>query len=178
MSLVTHLRSGYTQPTAENVFPFLLVEIKSEAKKGTIWHAENQAAGGGAHCVNSIRWLLHEAEGSSTPEVDPTKTLAFSICLTARQALLYVHSYSPKNQQFLMSFVQSYIPTRPVDIQECNRHVKNISDFALNIRRLEIDNSLDALHPPPDSWPSKKRVHSTASSTPATFFSIPQVDKT
>ena len=49
------------QPARGNRFPFLAVEIKSEAAGGTLWHAENQAAGSCAHCVNSVRWLLGQA---------------------------------------------------------------------------------------------------------------------
>ena len=44
----------YTQPNLGNTFPFLVVEFKAEATGGTLWHAENQAAGSGAHCVNAL----------------------------------------------------------------------------------------------------------------------------
>jgi hypothetical protein len=43
------------QPARGNRFPFLTVEIKSEATGGTIWHTENQAAGSSAYCVKSVR---------------------------------------------------------------------------------------------------------------------------
>lgn len=59
---MNHLKARpYTQPARGNSFPFLMIEIKSEAAGGTLHVAENQAAGSGSHSVNSISWLLQEA---------------------------------------------------------------------------------------------------------------------
>ena len=192
----------YSQPTSDCAFPFLIIEIKSEAKGGTLWHAENQAAGSGSHCVNAMAYLIHQAEQLQTREFDPiknlkrgadlkdsisrdgshqdstadaTKALAFSICLTARNVMLYVHSYSSTRQEYLMSLVSSFLPSKIKDIQECRNQVKNILDFALQVRRKRISEALDALYPFPPSWPSKRnkqRGRGTPCSTPATSFNV------
>lgn len=178
-SVIAHpFVNQFSRPTSDNAFPFLIVE-ETEAKGGTLWHAELQAAGGGTHMVNSIKWLLKQAQArqsSAMFKIDDRKTLAFSVCLTARQVLLYVHSYSSENRQFLMSCIGSYVPTQSQQIQDCNRHIKNIVDWALDTRRKDIETSLDILYPLPSTAPGKrKRLESIANSrsvTPATSLSV------
>ena len=41
----------YTQPTRENLFPFFMIEIKSEATGSTLYVAENQAATSGCRLL-------------------------------------------------------------------------------------------------------------------------------
>ena len=50
----------------DNCYPFLALELKSEAAGGTFLYAERQAAGSFASCVNSMHWLLEEAYPSQT----------------------------------------------------------------------------------------------------------------
>ena len=123
--------------------------------------------------MNGMRWFKKEADGITAAN-DPTKTLAFSICLTARNVVLYVHSYSPEEQQFFMSCIASFLPTKATDIQECRNHIKNIIEYALNVRYKDISDSLDNLIPIPTTWPNKKSRQrgrsSTVCSTPATSF--------
>lgn len=52
----------YTPPTRESLFPFYMIEIKSEATGGTLYVAENQAAISGAHSVHSLLWLRSQAD--------------------------------------------------------------------------------------------------------------------
>ena len=60
-NVISHLRARpYTQPGRGNTFPFLMFELKSEAAGGTLYAAENQAAGSGSHSVNALSWLLQE----------------------------------------------------------------------------------------------------------------------
>ena len=79
----------YTRPARGNCFPFLVFELKSEAAGGTLWQAENQAAGSGAHCVNSMRWLFREANPSKCPSI--LDTVAFTIVATHREAVSHIH---------------------------------------------------------------------------------------
>ena len=46
-----------------------------------------------------------------------------------------------------MSFVDSYMPTNPSDVQKCNRHITNILDYALGGRLIEIKGALGSLFP-------------------------------
>ncbi|KAF2012550.1 hypothetical protein BU24DRAFT_425194 [Aaosphaeria arxii CBS 175.79] len=45
----------YSQPTNDNLFSLFLLEVKSEATGGTLYAAESQLAGSGAHRVQSMR---------------------------------------------------------------------------------------------------------------------------
>ena len=170
-TVITHpFAKPYTSPTTDNTFPFLIVEVKSETKGATLWHAENQAAGGGAHRVNSMQWLYRQAE----LEPDAIKTLAFSICLTARQAILYVHYYHSESKQFRMSSAESYSTTQANDIQKCNWHIQNILDFAVSTRRTQIEGCLNKLYPIPEWWRLKKKRGSAASTPTASFSGASQ----
>ena len=53
----------YVFPSKENYFPFFAVEFKAPSRAGTLWVAENQCAGFGAHCLSSIMHLLKMREG-------------------------------------------------------------------------------------------------------------------
>ncbi|KAI4169336.1 MAG: hypothetical protein LQ346_008974 [Caloplaca aetnensis] len=90
-----------TQPAKGNCFPFFVFELKSEAMGGTLWQAENQAAGSGACCVNIKRWIFREAYGNDDqPVID---SIAFSACVTHREVVFYVYHYSAEEKRFYMS---------------------------------------------------------------------------
>ncbi|KAL9134499.1 MAG: hypothetical protein Q9175_004315 [Cornicularia normoerica] len=72
----------YTQPTRESLFPFYMIEIKSEATGGTLYVAENQAAISGAHSVHSLLWLRSQA--------DPTRNSVET--WTAKDAVTFVNN--------------------------------------------------------------------------------------
>lgn len=75
----------YAQLTRENLFPFLMLEIKSEATGGTLYVAENQAVGCGVHSIQSLRWLLKKALPSDVPAV--TDAAAFTVAISSRPAV-------------------------------------------------------------------------------------------
>ncbi|KAJ8129713.1 hypothetical protein O1611_g3919 [Lasiodiplodia mahajangana] len=150
----------YTQPARNALLPFMIVEAKSEATGGTIFVAENQAAGAGAHCVNSLLWLYNKA--SITDTVDRTNKVAFSITLCQRQAHIYVHWYSEDDGRFYMSLVEAYWMWKPNDIRACHDAVKNIVDHALGARRDAIKRALDVISPHYDMLRSRKRKNRDA----------------
>ena len=154
----------YAQPARCNRFPFLAVEIKSEATGGTLWHAENQAAGSGAHCVNSVRWLLEQAGTGGT--YSTTDSIAFTIALTHRQVIVHIHHYSEEERRIYMSYLKSFSPIDPADVQGCHDIVKNILDYGLGTRQTTIRNALARLFPFPENW-KHSRPASGISSTPA-----------
>lgn len=47
----------YTQPAKGNTFPFFMIEMKSEPAGGTLYVAENQAAGSSSHSVNALLFI-------------------------------------------------------------------------------------------------------------------------
>lgn len=93
-TVIDHPRAkNITQPAKGNCFPFFVVEMKSEAMGGNLWQAENQAAGSGACCVMIKRWLYREAYPTSE-EQPLIGSIAFTSCMTPREAVFYVHHYS------------------------------------------------------------------------------------
>ncbi|MCJ1230419.1 hypothetical protein MMC12_007093 [Toensbergia leucococca] len=165
-NVITHpVARPYAQPARGSTFPFLMVEMKSEAAGGTIYVAENQAAGSGSHSVNTVLWLLQEAgtyDGSLI-----TDTVAFTITMSHREAIFYLHWYSEADRHFYMSFLESYSSVTAKDIRACNNTVKNIIDHGLGARRTAISTALEALFPFPQHW-KQSRPPSTTSSTPVT----------
>ena len=167
-SVITHpVARHYAQPARGNTFPFLMVEMKSEAAGGTIYVAENQAAGSGSHSVNALLWLLKEAGTYDSSSLKDT--IAFTITMSHREAILYLHWYSETDRHYYMSFLESYSSVTPEDIRACNNTVKNIIDYGLGARRTAIGKALQALFPSPQHW-KQIRPPSTTQSTPATSF--------
>lgn len=157
----------YARPARGNTFPFLMVEMKSEAAGGTIYVAENQAAGSGSHSVNALLWLLREAGTYDSSSL--TDTIAFSITMSHREAIFYLHWYSEVDRRYYMSFLESYSSVKAEDIRACNNTVKNIIDYGLGARKTAISAALEALFPFPEHW-KQAPPPSTAPLTPATSF--------
>ena len=167
-NVITHpVARPYAQPARGNTFPFLMVEMKSEAAGGTIYLAENQAAGSGSHSVNALLWLLREAGTYDSSSL--TDTIAFTITMSHREAIFYLHWYSEADRRYYMSFLKSYSSVTAKDIQACNNTVKNIIDHGLGARKTGIGNALEVLFPFPQHW-KQARPPSIAPSTPATSF--------
>ncbi|KAL9112359.1 MAG: hypothetical protein Q9187_007785 [Circinaria calcarea] len=159
----------YAQPAPGNTFPFLMVEIKSEAAGGSIYVAENQAAGSGSHSVNALLWLLKEAGTYDSSSLKDT--IAFTITMSHREAIFYLHWYSEADRRYYMSFLKSYSSMTTKDIRACNNTVKNIIDHGLEVRRPAISTALEALFPFPQHW-KRTRPASITPSTPATSSAV------
>lgn len=170
-AVVDHHRAlPHTQPGTGNRLPFFTLELKSEATGGTLWHAENQAAGSGTYCVRAMEWLLGQAY-SVQPD-STVDTVAFSASATARQVVFYIHYYSPEQGAYFMSYVKSFMTTDPQHIQECRNLVNNILDYGLGMRQQNLRDCLDSLFPHMDTkWKKSRRASDPEeSSTPATSF--------
>lgn len=166
-NVITHpVARPYAQPARGNTFPFLMVEMKSEAAGGTIYVAENQAAGSGSHSVNALLWLLREAGTYDSSSI--TDTIAFSITMSHREAIFHLHWYSEADHRYYMSFLESYSSAIPRDIRACNNAVKNIIDHGLGARKTRIGTALEALFPFPQHWKQARPPSSTGPLTPAT----------
>lgn len=164
-AVITHpVARPYTQPARGNTFPFLMVEMKSESAGGTIYVAENQAAGSGSHSVNALLWLLREAGTYDSSSL--TDTIAFSITVSHRQALFYLHWYKEDDRRHYMSYLKGYSTVAAEEIRACNNTVKNIIDHALGARMTAIGTALEALFPFPQHW---KQVHRPSTSSPLTL---------
>ncbi len=151
VAVVDHrLARPYTQPTRENLFPFFMIEIKSEATGGTLYVAENQAATSGAHSVHSLLWLRSQADPSRTRS--STDSVVFTATVSQREAVFHVHWFSPKDDKVYMSYLDSFAFMKDLDIQGCRDLVKNILDYGLEVRQPIIRDALKLLHPIPKRW--------------------------
>lgn len=149
-AVVDHrVATPYTRPARGNSFPFLVFELKSEAAGGTLWQAENQAAGSGAHCVNSMRWFLREVYPSTTQSV--LATVAFTVAVTHREAIYHVHFYSEEKAMNYMSWIGTFSTLHEADIQRSNDTTENILEYGLGARQLRIRGALG------DMWPCLER---------------------
>lgn len=140
----------YTQPARGGRFPFLAFEMKSEAAGGTLWHAENQAAGSGSYCVKALQWFLEQA--FPTESVSITDYVAFTGAVTHREVIFYVHYYSEEDACCYMSYLRRFSTTDYGDIQGCHDLIKNILEYGLTTRQTKIKNALAQLFPVPDQW--------------------------
>lgn len=141
-----------TQPAKGNSFPFFILELKSEAMGGTLWQAENQAAGSGACCVNIARWIFEQAYPSQTQSV--LDSIAFSACLTHRRVYFFVHFYSPTHKRYYMSSIADFDTFNQV--QQSHDIVQNIFDHCLGDRQTKIRDALTLLFPFPSTWKNSR----------------------
>lgn len=137
-----------TQPAKGNCFPFFVFELKSEAMGGNHWQAENQAAGSGASCVNSTRWLFLEAYPLKAQSV--VDTIAFSACVTHRLVIFHVHFYLAEKNRNYMSWIATCETMRQV--QKSNHLVESIFEHSLGVRQTKIREAIALLYPFPDHW--------------------------
>ena len=149
MAVIDHAQARpATQPARGNCLPFLIVEMKSEAMGRTLWQAENQVAGGGACCVNGMRWLFREAYSSKEPPV--VDSIAFSACVSHRLVVVHVHHYSVEDDLYHMSSIGSFSTTR--EVQKCNSVIRNILDYGLGTRQRKVRDAVRQLYPFPEHW--------------------------
>ena len=138
----------YTQPTGENICPSYLAEVKSEAKGGTLYAAENQLASAGAHCVNAMLWLLDQIEPGRTRSC--TDALVFSDALSQREAVASVHWFNPADEQFYMSYIGHFYFVDHV--QEYYVHGKNMRDWLADIQGPNVRGVLKELYEVTKTW--------------------------
>ncbi|MCJ1250503.1 hypothetical protein MMC30_007731 [Trapelia coarctata] len=177
--------SSYTMPTADNILPCLIFELKSQAHKGSRWVAENQAAGAGAHCVSSMETLLDYAkQANDSRTLTTTDTLCFSSVIDTEAISLWVH-FKSDEAEFYGSKVDAYFMSKPEDVQRFRRDAKNILDHALDGRLTKVKEAIQDLLPtlePPKGKASKRKtlassrsssrpVESVAGGTAPTSFS-------
>ena len=146
----------YTRPTRSNCFPFLMFELKSEAAGGTLWQAENQAAGCGAHSVKSMRWLFREAYSSETPPI--VDTVAFTVAATHREAVYHVHFYSDVDETFYMSCIGTFFTLDDAGIRKSNNIIENILEHGLGTRQQKIRGVLGDMEHCLERWKPSRRA--------------------
>lgn len=138
----------YSQPTRENLFPSFLIEVKSEATHGTLYTAEGQIAGSGAHRVSSLIWMLDLVDPSRSRS--SADALVFSAAVSQREAVAHVHYYNPNDDKYYMSYIDTFPFAK--DAQGCHDHIKNVVEWLLEIQQPIIRDVLTKLHPITKLW--------------------------
>lgn len=158
----------YAQPTRENLFPFFMIEIKSEATGGTLYAAESQAAISGAHSVHALLWLRSQADPLRTRL--STDSVVFTAAVSQRNVVFHVHWWSPENDKVHMSYIDSFAFMKNLDSQGCRDLVNNILDYGLEVRQPIVREALKSLHPIPKQW-KKARPASAVADVAESFTS-------
>lgn len=169
LAVVDHREAlPYSQPSKEVLFPFYMIEMKSEASGGTLYVAENQAANSGTQSVRGRRWLHSQANPSGTLSV--TDAIAFTAAISQRMAVLHVHWYCPEKEKYYMSYIDCFRLQKPSDVLEYCHHHLNIQDFGGGDLQHSTRALLKALYPIPKHW-KKGRSTSAIADAAESFVS-------
>ncbi len=165
----------FAQPITANCWPFFAVEFKSGSRGGTRWVAENQNAGTGAHCVNSIETLLRFVadKDKGDDQNRPRKvvdSLAFSCVAESDAASLWVHCRTDDDNdgngngnggRFVSSEIEFYSFKKAQDVRAFRAGVRNIIDHALAERLDMVQKALKELAPLLHCWDQESKTAKT-----------------
>lgn len=140
------------------MFSSYLCEFKFEASGGILYGAENQLATAGAHRVNSVLHLLDLAEPGRTRS--STDALVFSLAISARQAVAYVHFF--RDRKFYMSFIDNFYFGR--DVPRFHSYIKNMRDWLVSVQQPQVKDLLTRLIPVIKGMKRSKRGRPTPAS--------------
>jgi len=131
-----HLRN-YTQAHPYNYFPFLTFEVKADLTGGSMYHAQNQAAGAGAYAVYSLKSFLNLAHLDTNPLVD--HTLFFSCTINPFFADIWIHWCEPDQTEsnidtFRSARIGRYLLEDFEHLQKFKDAISNIRDWAIETR--------------------------------------------
>ena len=127
----------YASPNSANFW----LEFKSGSRGGTHWVAENQNAGSGSHCVNSIETLMNYTRGKEQHKM--VESVAFSCVADTYFASIWVHWYEHEdNPRFVSSEIDSYRLKKPEDLSKFRSSVRNIIEYGIEERLTTIKDAL------------------------------------
>ncbi|KAI0871530.1 hypothetical protein GGS24DRAFT_471125 [Hypoxylon argillaceum] len=124
-------------------FPFFAIEVKAAGgTRGDLWVAINQCAGASAACLNAasqLNWALQRCE--STERVD---NLSYCIAVDNVIARLYI-SWRDDNLSYYLQQVDDFVLSRPEELQNFRKQVRNILDWGKGARLTQIRDALDII---------------------------------
>ena len=139
------LGPSFASPYEGLRFPFLVIELKSQAKDGSIRVARNQAAGAGAIALNGILELM--SRGSNLDDFDLNQPLFFSVTMDQEFAGVNVHWVGKRPDTNQYTFHLEELKMLPLkydnSIQAFQRAIKNIFDYAAGPHLKPILDALD-----------------------------------
>lgn len=139
------LGPSFASPYEGLCFPFLVIELKSQAKDGSIRVARNQAAGAGAIALNGILELM--SRGSTLDDLDLNRPLFFSVTMDQEFAGVNAHWIDKNPDTNQRTFYLEELKMLPLkyddSIQVLQRAIKNIFDYAAGPHLKPILDALD-----------------------------------
>ena len=143
-----HRLNAYAYPSTAGYWPFFLVEMKAASRQGTHFIGENQNAGSGAHCVNSVETLL-EYISKERPKERAVNSMVFSCVADGQHGTIWVHW-----QECRTGGRPTYVSTElcdytwkhnPEDMLNFRRAVRNIIDHGVDTRLPMLKKALTSL---------------------------------
>ncbi|KAI9678156.1 MAG: hypothetical protein M1817_006101 [Caeruleum heppii] len=144
--LIDQFGRSYAVPDDKLRFPFLGIEIKSQAKGGTHFIATNQVANAGSIAMNGSLELPRRTVGVG--QFDSDEPQFFSLSMDHALACLNVHWLSGNAEDGSFSFHMEGLSKHVLDdvdgLRAVRRAVKNILDYGANERLRTLCEALDA----------------------------------
>ncbi|KAI0872602.1 hypothetical protein GGS24DRAFT_491389 [Hypoxylon argillaceum] len=125
---------SFASPDTVLLFPFFILEFKSQAKEGSLYTATNQAAGAGAIAMKGILELWSRSFGLDS--FDFNEPRFFSLTMDQNVLSLNVHWIGPRSGTDQFSYnleeVSMYLLKYGAGIQDLQNAIKNIFDHFTN----------------------------------------------
>lgn len=137
---------SYAMPDDKLLFPFLVIEFKSQAKGSTHYIASNQAANAGAIALYGYLELMQRS--SHIQKLDMSNPQFFSASIDHEQVRINVHWLSggvdgDLTYSFHVEVVAKYLLDSKEGVRAAMEAIKNILDYSLDTRLRGISEALD-----------------------------------
>lgn len=138
---------SFSMPDQNTRFPFLAIEFKSQAKKGTHYVATNQTAGAGAIAINGQLELMRRAYGVKA--FDKSTLRFFSVTIDQAYAQINTHWVGDGSGQgepysFHVEGVAAHLLRTADGMEAVACAVESILDYGVNVLLPSLCEALDA----------------------------------
>ncbi|TAQ83324.1 hypothetical protein B7494_g8352 [Chlorociboria aeruginascens] len=135
---------SFASPDTVLLFPFFILEFKSQVEEGSLYTARNQAAGAGAIAMNGILELWSRSFGLDSFDFDEPRV--FSLIMDQDVLSLNVHWIGARSDTDQFSYnleeVSMYLLKYGTGIQDLENAIKNIFDHFTNKALKDIHTGL------------------------------------
>lgn len=138
---------SYAMPDQNTRFPFLAIEFKSQAKKGTHYVATNQTAGAGAIALNGQLELMRRAYGVTALDMSALRFFSVTIDQSFAQINMHWVGGGPGQSEpysFHVERVASHFLHTAEGVRAVACAVENILDYGVDVLLPDICKALDA----------------------------------
>ena len=146
--MINHRISPYAKPSTAGYWPFFLVEFKAASRQGTHFIGENQSAGSGAHCVNSVETLL-DYISTERPKERTIHSMVFSCVADGQHGTIWVHwqeCRSAGKSIYVSTELQDYTWKHDAKMMlDFRKAIRNVIDHGVEDRLPRIKEALTSL---------------------------------